>query len=39
MTGTAKSEAEEFRQVYGMEVVTIRPYRKLIRKDYDDLIF
>lgn len=39
MTGTAKSEAEEFRQVYGMEVITIRPYRKLIRKDYDDLIF
>jgi preprotein translocase subunit SecA len=39
MTGTAKSEAEEFRQVYGMEVITIPPYRKLIRKDRDDLIF
>jgi preprotein translocase subunit SecA len=39
MTGTAKSEAEEFRQVYGMEVITIHPYRKLIRKDHDDLIF
>ncbi|WNE40393.1 MAG: Protein translocase subunit SecA [Mycoplasmataceae bacterium] len=39
MTGTAKSEADEFRQVYGMEVVSIPPYRKLIRKDHDDLIF
>jgi preprotein translocase subunit SecA len=39
MTGTAKSEAEEFRQVYGMEVITIPPYRKLIRKDRNDLIF
>jgi len=39
MTGTAKSEAEEFRQVYGMEVIAIPPYRKLVRKDRDDLIF
>jgi len=39
MTGTAKSEADEFRQVYGMEVIAISPYRKLIRKDHDDLIF
>lgn len=39
MTGTAKSEAEEFRQVYGMEVIVIPPYRKLIRKDRDDLFF
>jgi len=39
MTGTAMTEAEEFRQVYGMEVIAIRPYKKLIRKDHDDLIF
>ncbi|RHZ35437.1 preprotein translocase subunit SecA [endosymbiont GvMRE of Glomus versiforme] len=39
MTGTAKSEAKEFRQVYGMEVITTPPYRKLIRKDHNDLIF
>ncbi|CAI2192881.1 3812_t:CDS:2, partial [Funneliformis geosporum] len=39
MTGTAMTEAEEFRQVYGMEVMAIRPYRKLIRKDRNDLIF
>ena len=39
MTGTAMSEADEFRQVYGMEVIAIPPYRKLIRKDRNDLIF
>ena len=39
MTGTAMTEAEEFRQVYGMEVIAARPYKKLIRKDRDDLIF
>ncbi|WNE41325.1 MAG: Protein translocase subunit SecA [Mycoplasmataceae bacterium] len=39
MTGTAKSEADEFRQVYGMEVVTIDPYKKSIRKDLSDLVF
>lgn len=39
MTGTAESESEEFRQVYGMEIVIIPPYRKLIRKDHDDLVF
>jgi preprotein translocase subunit SecA len=39
MTGTAEIEAEEFRQIYGMEVIAIKPYRKLIRKDKDDLIF
>lgn len=39
MTGTAMTEAEEFRQVYGMEVISVHPYKKLIRKDRDDLIF
>ena len=39
MTGTAMTEAEEFRQIYGMEVIAIPPYRKLARKDRDDLIF
>jgi preprotein translocase subunit SecA len=39
LTGTAMTEAEEFRQVYGMEVIAIRPYKKLVRKDRDDLIF
>src|SRR3954469_4148900 len=39
MTGTAMIEAEEFRQIYGMEVIAIPPYRKLARKDRNDLIF
>jgi len=39
MTGTAMTEVEEFRRTYGMEVVAIPPYRKLIRKDHNDLIF
>jgi preprotein translocase subunit SecA len=39
MTGTAESEKEEFRQVYGMEIVIIPPYRKLIREDLNDLVF
>jgi preprotein translocase subunit SecA len=39
MTGTAESEAEEFRQVYGMEVVSIPPYKKMIRRDCNDLLF
>jgi preprotein translocase subunit SecA len=39
MTGTAQSEAKEFREVYGMEVISVPPYRKLIRQDHDALIF
>jgi len=39
MTGTAKTEAEEFRQVYGMEVMVVRPHKKLIRQDKNDLLF
>ncbi|WNE41954.1 MAG: Protein translocase subunit SecA [Mycoplasmataceae bacterium] len=39
MTGTAKGEADEFRQVYGMEVIEIKPYKKSIRKDWNDQIF
>ncbi|CAG8601706.1 8840_t:CDS:2, partial [Paraglomus occultum] len=31
MTGTAATEAEEFRQIYGMEVIAVPPYRKLIQ--------
>lgn len=39
MTGTANSDKEEFQEVYGLEVVIIPPFRRLIRKDYNDLIF
>ena len=39
MTGTADTEAEEFHQIYNLEVVQIPPNRKLIRKDKVDLVF
>lgn len=39
MTGTAYTEAEEFQQIYGLDVVQIPPNRKVQREDLDDLIF
>jgi len=39
MTGTADTEAEEFHQIYNLEVVQIPPNRKLIREDKVDLVF
>ncbi|MFZ2494731.1 MAG: preprotein translocase subunit SecA [Candidatus Saccharimonadales bacterium] len=39
MTGTAFTEAEEFQQIYGLDVIQIPPNRPLIRKDHIDKIF
>lgn len=39
MTGTADTEAYEFQQVYGLEVVVIPTHRPMIRKDSPDLVF
>ncbi len=39
MTGTAFTEAEEFQQIYKLDVVQIPPNRPLVRVDKDDLIF
>lgn len=39
MTGTAFTEAEEFQQIYGLDVIQIPPNRPLIRKDHVDKIF
>lgn len=39
MTGTAFTEAEEFQQIYGLDVVQIPPNRTIQREDLDDLIF
>ncbi|MDX1807311.1 MAG: accessory Sec system translocase SecA2 [Paenisporosarcina sp.] len=39
MTGTAKTQEKEFREVYGMEVVQIPTNRPQIRKDEVDLVF
>jgi len=39
MTGTAKTSAEEFRRVYGLEVVTIPTNQPNARVDHNDLVF
>jgi len=39
MTGTAKTEEEEFREIYNMYVITIPTNKEIQRKDYEDLIF
>lgn len=39
MTGTAYTEAEEFQQIYGLDVIQIPTNRKVQRKDHEDLIF
>lgn len=39
MTGTAKTEEEEFYKIYGLEVVVVPTNRPLLRKDKPDLLF
>ncbi|MDI5921995.1 preprotein translocase subunit SecA [Halomonas sp. LR5S13] len=39
MTGTADTEAFEFRQIYGLDVVVIPTNRPLIRQDLNDLVY
>ncbi|MDF1528080.1 MAG: preprotein translocase subunit SecA [Sedimenticola sp.] len=39
MTGTADTEAPEFLQIYGLEVVVIPPNRETIRDDMGDLVY
>ena len=39
MTGTAKTEEEEFRDIYNMDVVVIPINKPVIREDLDDAIF
>tara|TARA_B100001142_G_scaffold323027_1_gene372360 strand:+ start:77 stop:2626 length:2550 start_codon:yes stop_codon:yes gene_type:complete len=38
-TGTAATEAEEFFEIYNLQVVTIPTNKKMIRKDWNDQIF
>ena len=38
-TGTALTEAEEFFEIYNLNVVTIPTNKKMIRKDFNDQIF
>jgi len=38
MTGTADTEAVEFQQIYGLEVIVAPPNRPMVRKDFPDVI-
>jgi len=39
MTGTADTEAFEFQQIYGLEVVVIPTHRDMVRDDQPDLVY
>lgn len=39
MTGTAETEAKEFAEIYGLEVVVVPTNKPLVRKDFPDVIF
>jgi len=39
MTGTADTEAVEFKQIYDLEVISIPTHRNMVRKDFPDLIY
>jgi len=39
MTGTADTEAQEFHDIYHLDVVSIPTNEPVIRNDYDDLLF
>jgi preprotein translocase subunit SecA len=39
MTGTADTEAYEFQQIYGLEVVVIPTHKKMVRDDKGDLVY
>ena len=39
MTGTADTEAQEFQQIYGLEVVVVPTHKQMIREDHGDVVF
>jgi preprotein translocase subunit SecA len=39
MTGTADTEAPEFKKIYNLEVFVIPTHKKMIRKDFPDVIY
>lgn len=39
MTGTAKTEEEEFQKIYGLDVMMVPTHREVIREDEGDLIY
>lgn len=39
MTGTAETEAQEFWDIYKLDVMVIPTHKPVIRKDYEDLVY
>ena len=39
MTGTAATEAEEFRKIYNLDVLVIPTHKPMIRKDFPDSVY
>ncbi len=39
MTGTARTEAAEFSEIYGLDVLEIPPHKKMVRTDLNDEIY
>ncbi|MBI5620786.1 preprotein translocase subunit SecA [Candidatus Gottesmanbacteria bacterium] len=39
MTGTAATEAEEFKKIYGLDVVMIPTHQPMVRKDFADSVY
>lgn len=39
MTGTADTEAYEFQQIYGLEVIVIPTHRDMVRQDLPDFVY
>ena len=39
MTGTADTEAFEFRQIYSLDVVAVPTHKPMIREDHNDLVY
>ena len=39
MTGTADTEAYEFQEIYGLEVIVIPTHKTMIREDHSDLVY
>ncbi len=39
MTGTAATEAEEFRKIYNLDVLVVPTHRPMIRKDFPDSVY
>ncbi|MBS1724030.1 MAG: SEC-C domain-containing protein [Armatimonadetes bacterium] len=39
MTGTAKTEEDEFRKIYGLDVVSVPTHRPMVRSDQEDVVY